>query len=390
MDVCILSDTDAWGGAEVHTVGLADVLARRGHRVSIVALGDDVFRPKLGPEGRPGVRVHKPTLAKPIYRMGYWECAALVKGLPGDVCVLVRLGVQAGSLMLDLAARRRFGRYIAIEHTCAEMERRTSRRHLFGLVPGLGLWWYKIWFLWQFRSMASSRVVCVSEAARDRLVRGLRLPRNKVLAVRNGIDADRFRPNEAHRATSRKAWGASDNTVVLGAVGRLSPEKGLDDAVSLFGRLAALRPDREMLLVLVGDGSERDRLQKLAAESGAGARVVFPGFTSRPWEAHCGLDVHLQPSREEAMPLALLEAMACECCPVAMNVGGVPEVLAGSGAGWLVPAGDRDAFLAAMDAATGMDPERRRERGRAARRHVESRFNGAAQYEALAKVIEQG
>lgn len=390
MDVCILSETDAWGGAEVHTVGLADVLARRGHRVSIVALGDDVFRPKLGPEPRPGVRVHKPALARPIRQMGYRECAALVKGLPGDVCVLVRLGVQAGSLMLDLAARRRFGRYIAIEHTCAEMEPRTSRRHLFGLVPGLALWWYKIWFLWQCRSMASSRVVCVSEAARDRMIRDFRLPRTKVLAVQNGIDAEKFRPNDAHRAASRKAWGASDDTVVLGAVGRLSPEKGLEDAVTLFGRLAALRPERDMLLVLIGDGIERERLQKLATGSGAGGRIVFPGFTNRPWEAHCGLDIHLQPSREEAMPLALLEAMACECCPVAMAVGGVPEVLMGSGAGWLVPPGDRDAFLTAMDEASGLDADSRRERGRAARRLVETRFNGAKQYEALAKVIEQG
>ena len=196
VDVCILSETNAWGGAEVHTVGLADVLVRRGHQVSTVALGDDVFRPKSagGPAGR----------ARPQADAGAADLPDGLSGVRGAgeestrTCVLVRLGVQAGSLMLDLAARRCFGRYIAIEHTCAEMDCRTSRRHLFGLVPGLGLWWYKIWFLWQCRSMASSRVVCVSEAARrDRCPRLPPAP-VQVLAVQNGIDADKFRPNDAH------------------------------------------------------------------------------------------------------------------------------------------------------------------------------------------------
>src|SRR5438270_13893715 len=98
MHVCILSDTNVWGGAEVHAVGLAGALAERGHDVSIVPLNEDVFRARLkgGPGGR--VEVRKPAMAKPIYRMGYRDCAALLRRLPGDAGVFVRWGMEAGSL----------------------------------------------------------------------------------------------------------------------------------------------------------------------------------------------------------------------------------------------------------------------------------------------------
>jgi len=388
VNVCILSDTKVWGGAEVHTVGLAGALAGRGHDVSIVALGDDVFRDRLN-GCRTSVAVRKPALPRPMHRMGFRECAALVRGLPGDVGVMVRWGLEAGSLALDVAARLRFGRTIAIEHSSAEMAPRTSRR-LFGLIPGLGVWWYRMWLTWRFRSMASSRVVAVSETARERLIHDFRLPRRKVVAVRNGIDADRYRRDDAARAAVRRSWGASDSTVVVGSVSRLSPEKGLDSSVAAFARLTRLRPERDVRLVLVGEGDERKTLEKAAREAGVLDRVVFPGFTDRPWDAHSGIDVYLQPSREEAIGLAMMEAMACECYPIATAVGGVPEVLSAPGVGRLTAPGDVDELMAALDEATGLDPERRREIGRAARRHIVERFNAAVQFEALARVIERG
>ena len=55
------------------------------------------------------------------------------------------------------------------------------------------------------------------------------------------------------------------------------------------------------------------------------------------------------PSREEGLPLALLESMACGCIPISTNVGGIPEVLQGTGAGWLIPCGDVDQLAASLD-----------------------------------------
>ena len=390
MNVCILSHAESWGGSEVHTAELARVLADRGHCVTIVALGEDVYGSRLGRRPHAGVEVRKPPLSRPLRRMSFPECLSLLRRLRGDVGLMVRSGMEVGSLRLDLAARLRFARYITIEHTCAELDPPSSRRHFFGLVPGLGLWRHKARLLWHCRSSLSHRVVCVTESARAQMIRNFYLSRRKVVAVRNGIDVEQYRPDEARRAAVRRSWGVSEGTVVLGAVSRLSWEKGLDDAIALFGRLTARRPERDLRLVLAGDGPMRERLQAAVREAGLEGRVLFPGFTERPWEVHCGLDVYLQPSRTEAIGLALLEAMACERPPVATAVGGVPEALSEPGVGWLTPPGDSEAFLAALDEATGLDAGRRREIGRAARRHVVARFNAAVQYQALARVIENG
>ena len=135
MNICFLSETAAWGGGEVHTLGLAETLAERGHEVVIAALGHGVFD-EVG--SHPGVRfkVLRVPLPKPVKQLRWGECTALVRGLPSGVGVLVRWGMQVGSLRLDLAARAHFRRYLAIEHSAAVLPPPASRRYCFGLLPG--------------------------------------------------------------------------------------------------------------------------------------------------------------------------------------------------------------------------------------------------------------
>lgn len=388
MNICFLSETPSWGGAEVHTARLAEVLAGRGHAVRIVALGHGVFDEAGRRPGAP-FTVQRVPLSKPVKQLTWAECTALVRGLPDGVGVLVRFGMDVGSLRLDLAARLRFRRYLAVEHSAAVLPPRTSRRICGGLLPGLGLWWYQNRLLWYLRSVAPHRVVCVSEVARRRMLRDFRVPDRKVLTIHSGIDCAQFRPDAARRAAARREWGVPADALVFGAVGRLHVEKDVDVAVDALGRLAGRYPGRDLRLVLVGDGPEKESLARAARAAGVAERVVFAGFCARPWEAYAGLDVFLLPSRDEALPLALLEAMACGCCPIAMGVGGVREALSDPAAGWLIPAGDRGRFVEAMDAAAGLVTERRAAMGRAAREHVAERFDAGRQYAALADLIEQ-
>src|SRR5436309_1429604 len=142
MNICFISETVAWGGAEVHTVALAELLAERGHDVRVIALGHDVFD-EIGHQ--PGTRftVQKVALSRPVKKLSWSECRALLRDLPTDRGVLVRFGLDVGSLRLDLAARLHFERYVAIEHSSVVLPPRTRRKHFFGLLPGLGLWWYQ-------------------------------------------------------------------------------------------------------------------------------------------------------------------------------------------------------------------------------------------------------
>jgi glycosyltransferase involved in cell wall biosynthesis len=386
MTINLLSGTDGWGGTEVHTVGLAHALAARGHDVCIVGLGHERFQ-QAGLGDVP-FRIQTISLPGRVHELTFRQWRSLLRGLSG-VGVLARWGLEVGSLALDLAARRHFERYIAIEHSSATLPPRSTSRHLGGLLPGLGLWWYRGWLTWHLRARAAGLIVCVSEATRRHLMDAYRVPARKLITIHNGTDTDRFGPSAEHRARSRQAWGVPDESLVFGTVGHLRPVKGPDVALDAFAQLAARHAERDVRLVLVGQGPEREALEERARAAGLSGRVVFAGFAARPWEAYAGLDVFLLPSRDEAMPLALLEAMACACCPVAMAVGGVPEVLSKSELGWLVPAGDRDAFLAGMEAAVALDAEARARMGQAARAHVVQHFNARTQFAALADLITE-
>src|SRR5579862_4787748 len=176
MNICFLSETSAWGGAEAHTVGLADTLVERGHTVSIVPLGRDVFE-KVSSR----FKVCRVSLPRPVKQLRWGECTALMRGLPTGVGVLVRWGMQVGSLRLDVAARAHFRRYLAIEHSAALLPPPASRRYCFGLLPGVGLWRYQLRALWYLRSMVPHRVVCVTDSARRQMIRAFRVPAGKVV-----------------------------------------------------------------------------------------------------------------------------------------------------------------------------------------------------------------
>ena len=141
-------------------------------------------------------------------------------------------------------------------------------------------------------------------------------------------------------------------------------------------------------LVLVGSGPEEQRLKELTANLGIDRRVVFAGWTDRPWESLAGVDVFLMPSRTEALSLALCEAMASGCCTVASDVGGNSEVITRPDLGWIVPAEDPEKFLSAMTAAASLSAEERQTMGRRARDHVSTHFEQGKQLAALASLIE--
>jgi glycosyltransferase involved in cell wall biosynthesis len=231
-------------------------------------------------------------------------------------------------------------------------------------------------------------IVCVSHAVRRRLVEDYRFPGRKVITVWNGIDVERFRRDASAATAWRARWNIPLGALVFGAVGRLAPMKGYDIALAAFQDLLRCLPDRDVRLVIVGDGPGGQALRELASSVVPGDRIVFSPFSDRPWESLSALDVFVMPSRNEGLPLALLEAMACGCCAVASDVGGIPEVLSRPELGWMVPAEDARAFAAALIECSGRTPAERAAMGALAREHVVRNFNAHVQFDALAEVVE--
>jgi len=387
LGITLITVMRSFGGAEAHTAKLARALIGRGHRVRMLALGGR-YPTWIVPDG---LETMDASLRKPVEAMSFREWRDLLRRVPGEVGVLAKGGVHVGSLKLDLAARNRFRRYYTIEHSNLDaLPRKASRRHFGGLVPGLGLGWYRAQWEGRIRSFAPHRVICVSDAVQNVLQSDYRFPSRKLVTVHNGADPTRFRPDPELRAACRRAWGVPEDCLLLGTLGRLSAEKRLHLAMEALGRLRTRSAQKHLRLAIVGDGLEEQALHALARRMGVHDAVVFAGFTSRPWEALCALDIFLMPSSTEGLPLALCEAMACGCCCIASDVGGIPEVIADSRVGTLVPAGDPQALFDAVERAVEMPREERLGMGARARAHVTAEFNEKTQLDRIAAIIEGG
>jgi len=388
MKVLILTSSSSWGGTEVHTLALATTLADRGHAVNILSLGHEPPW-EAGRARHAGVTLSRLALPGPLRKLGFWTWRGLLGRFAADVAIFPKGHVNCGSFALDLAARRRFGRYLTIEHLLGPpLGVRVGGSHFFGMIPGLGLWWYRQWLHYHTRGLGPRRVICVSEAVKARLTQEYRWPARKVLTVRNGIDTSRFWPDARLRAATRRRWGLAEDALVCGVVSRLAPEKGCEVALASFAKLMG-EAGRRSHLVFVGEGPMAPELRQAVEQQGLQDRVIFAGRTDRPWEAYPAVDVLLMPSRVEGLPLGLLEAMACGCCPVAMGVGGIPEVITEPALGWLVAPDDAEGFVASLREALGAGAEKRSAIGRKARAHVQANFNADVQFAALASVIEK-
>ena len=389
MKVLLLTSSSNWGGTEIHTLALATTLGQRGHDVYILALGHEAFRHT--PSTREsGVTLSQLFLPAPVRELGFWTWRRLLTRYAADIAVFPKGHVKCGSLALDLAVRWRFPSYLTIEHLLApDLGQRVGGSHFFGMIPGLGLWWYREWLRYYARGLGPRRVICVSEAVRTRLTQEYHWPASKLQVVRNGIDTTRFRPDARARSASRRQWGISEDALVCGVVGRLAPEKGCEIALECFKNVAAEVGRSDLQLVFVGDGPMAEELRHTAQQKALQERVTFAGRTDRPWEIYPAVDVLLMPSRVEGLPLGLLEAMACGCCPIAMGVGGIPEVITDAQLGWLVAAGDKAAFAAALRHAVSAETEQRSAMGGKARAHVQEHFNAQVQFPLLASLIEE-
>jgi len=376
-----------WGGTEVHTLAWARALQGRGHEVTIAALNQQAHA-MYSEAGLADFEVLQLPVPKDISQMTWRDWRSTFLSLDAALVVMVKGGFHLGTIALDLAARLSFQCFVTIEHLTGDpVPARTSKWH-WGMLPGLGIWWYKQRLANFGRSLGPSRVICVSDRVRQRLVDDYLYPPGKTCTIHNGIDVGRFQFCPEARQRWRDQLGVAGTSLVFGAIGRLKRVKGYDVAIACFQKFLCRFPSADAKLVLVGDGELRDAmLVQAGALSKSGAFVILP-FTDKPWEALSGIDVFLMPSLNEGMPLSLLEAMACERCVIATDVGGNGEVLSSSELGWLVPALDPEAFLSAMVAAFELQSHERAAMGVKARCHIHSHFRAETQFNKLADEIE--
>lgn len=221
---------------------------------------------------------------------------------------------------------------------------RIARASLWTIGHGIDVWQRPSWIV--ARGVESSDLVTtVSRYTRRRLLQWARIPPERVRVLPNTWEEDRFVPGPRPADLSTR-YGLDDARVLM-TVGRLDAReayKGQDRVIRVLPRL--LRSDPKVRYLIVGDGSDRPRLEALAHDCGVSREVVFAGRIDDDERVdHYRLaDVFVMPSTGEGFGIVFLEAAACGVPVVAGNRDGSVDALREGGIGILVDPCDEAAL----------------------------------------------
>jgi glycosyltransferase involved in cell wall biosynthesis len=194
----------------------------------------------------------------------------------------------------------------------------------------------------RLRDVITTRVICVSEEAREQHVAIYGRRPGKLVAVANGIRASDYQFTSEDRVSARALLGAVAGDVVVGAIGRMAEErKGFGTFIEAAEAIAAARTDARF--VLVGDGPLRGSLEQLAERRDLKGRLKFTGAIDNR-NVLPGIDVFVSPSLSDGGPITVLEAMAAGVPVVSTNIGIAREAIDDGMSGRLVAPRDARAM----------------------------------------------
>jgi glycosyltransferase involved in cell wall biosynthesis len=150
-------------------------------------------------------------------------------------------------------------------------------------------------------------------------------PLEDLTLIPNGVDLTTFHPNAAAPSVFRDSIGVGPDDLLIGFVGRLAWEKGPDKFIKAAQLILSRRPS--VHFALAGAGPMETDLKLAIENAGIGKRVHLAGVWNQPQQVYNALDLMLHTSRADAMPLVILEGLACGVPIVAIGVGGIPELI---------------------------------------------------------------
>lgn len=361
LRVHVLIDSLTWGGAELLLTDLARAAPSAGITLSVGYL----FEPA---EGAPAaVPLRAAGVAPELVGVGsLWrpaDVARVRRHLQQAHPDVVHTHLGYSDLLGGLAARSLGLPVLSTVHVAEQPGNRRDR--------------FKIGLMVRARRHFASRVITVSDAARTDYLATARDRPAHVVTVHNGISRS-AQPGEG--AAVRAELGLAPDALVLAMVTVLRPGKGHDVALEALAELRSTFP--MVRLLILGDGPSRDEIARLAEPLGEAVRMV--GHRDDVLRVLDAVDLLLHPTRADAFPTALLEAMAAGVPVVATAVGGVPEIVVDNVTGRLLPAPARAPSVAAAAADLLSDPARRSAMGAAGKARFDEQFSAQRWLERLA------
>lgn len=322
-----------WGGAQRYVYDLAVAATNAGHEVSVAVGGTGVLTERLEQAEVKTIHLHlhqKSTFFGDLFAFGpLFSLLHLCRSLKPDV-VHVN-SAKAGGLGALAARLSGVPRIIFTAHGWEF----NAPRNFFSK---LGI----RFFNW-LTLLLAHETICVSEAIR-RDIRHFPFVQKKLSVIHLGIECSPLLLREEARAELAphavgRYW--------IGMISELHPTKRVDDAIRACAVLAERYP--EAILVIMGEGRERERLEELVRELHVRDHVSLAGFQANAPSLLKAFDLFVHTSQSEALGYAILEAGCASLPVVATRVGGIPEIITDDDHGLLVPPHKSDALAAAMD-----------------------------------------
>ncbi len=333
-------DTEkVWRGGQEQLFSLMRGMKNRGHQVWLASPSSSPLSRKIGREGIQNYSFSQRSELSPLAFFRLWRIFQ-----QADVDI-VHFNTPTSILLGGLAAR--------ISDISVQL---SARRVNFQLKSSLSHLKY---------NWSQGGVVTVSRSIRQTLIeRGVRP--DLVTVIYEGVDLEWIDRQKSVPLLSRK------DSLVVGTVGHLSPEKGHETLLEAVAQLAERFP--RATYIFVGEGPLKTKLTQKADRLSIAEKVMFTGFRSDSEALMKEFDVFCLPSLSEGLSSAILAAMANRLPVIAAHVGGIPELVVHGKTGFLVPSNNPELLVNALSRLLTSE-KLRCEMGKAGRKRVENHFN---------------
>jgi glycosyltransferase involved in cell wall biosynthesis len=220
-----------------------------------------------------------------------------------------------------------------------------------------------------------SGFVGVSDKVGDAMVEVLGPLRGKITVICNGVDVKRYE-RAVDKAALRGQLGLEVGAYLIAVVATLKEQKGHRYLVEAMASIVPRHP--EVHVLVIGDGDLRAPLEAQVESLGLGEHIHFLGSRDDVPTLLAGSDLFVLPSLWEGLPMALLEAMAAGLPIVATEVSGTVQVMISNETGVLVPPGNTQRLVEAIERLLA-EPAQARAMGVAANRLVSEKFSARKQ-----------
>lgn len=329
-DILYVITKASWGGAQRYVLDIASAMRAEGREVAVAYGEPGLLVDKFETAGIRTIAV--PALGRDV-RIGKDLVAfrALTTLLKQERPRVVHLNSSKAGLVGGLAARKaRIEKIIFTAHGWPWNEDRSLPvRVLFRLLA-----WITV--------LLSHRTICVSSAMR-RDADWMPFASGKLVVVKNAIAA----PSFLDRTTAKKSLGIEDVAgPCIGMISELHPTKRVEDALQAIALLTKRHP--EAILVVLGEGEERQKLESLSTRLELDHRVRFLGFIPEASQYLNAFDLFLHTSRSESFGFAVAEAGFAGLPVIATCVGGIPELIKHDVSGTLITRNNPHAIARAI------------------------------------------